>query len=231
MRALAGHSAAVVFLLGGQIALALTLRHDFPRRDVLPPLPSAHMADAQAFGDRQYFFRSAALDIQSAGDTGGRVVPIKNYDFDLLLGWMRLLEQFDPRSVIPVSLTAGYFGASQDATKLPAVVQFIRESVAKDPVQRWKLLFDAIYIAERRLGDPRLAVEIALQLSAYGPDVVPQVAAMAPAFVYEHLEERENAHAIVDDVRRRYEGRVTPAEQEWSLQYLNYLEGRGPRPR
>lgn len=231
MRALAGIGAAIILLLGGQVVLALSLRHDLPRRDLLPPLPSARMAEAQAFGDRQYFFRSASLDLQSAGDTGGRIVPIKNYDFDLLLGWMRLLEQFDPRSVIPVSLTAGYFGASQDPAKLPAVVQFVRDSVAKDPVQRWKLLYDAIFIAARRLNDLRLALEVALQLSTYGPDLIPQFAALAPAFIHEQLQEPEKAHAIVEEVRKRYEGRLTPAEQEWSLQYLNYLEGRGPRPR
>src|SRR4051812_15702693 len=129
MRALHGLAAAMILLLGAQIALAWKLRSDAPHRDLLPPLPTSHMAAVEAFGDRQFYFRRASLDLQEAGDTGGRIVPIGNYDFSAVLGWLRLLQGLDSHSIIPVSLAAGFFGYSQDVSKVPPIIGFIREAV------------------------------------------------------------------------------------------------------
>lgn len=231
MRALHGLAAALVFLLGAQIALAVTLRQERPYRDLLPPPPTQRMAAVAAFGDSQFFFRRAALDLQEAGDTGGRVVPIGNYDSGAVVGWLRLLQDVDPRSIIPVSLAAQYFGFSQDFSKIPPIVAFVREAVAVDPAQRWKQLYNAIYLAKVRLKDSRLALDLATQLSSYGPDLVPQIAALSPAFVLEQDGDMAGAQSIVEEVRARYAGHLTPAEDEWSLAYSAYLGGQGPRPK
>ncbi|MBX7197999.1 MAG: hypothetical protein K1X51_01325 [Rhodospirillaceae bacterium] len=221
----------MVLLLGGQIALGWTLRYKVPHRDLLPPPPTQRMAEVAAFGDRQFFFRRAALDFQEAGDTGGRIVPIGNYDSNAVLGWLHLLQDLDPRSIIPVGLAAGYFGHSQDLSKVPPVIGFIREAVNLDPVQRWQALYEAIFLAKGRLKDSQLALDVASQLSSYGPDVVPQFAALSPAFILEQDGDKERAHAIVEKIRARYAGRLTPAEDEWSRAYLAYLSGQGPRPK
>ena len=189
------------------------------------------MAAIAAFGDRQFYFRRAALDFQEAGDTGGRTVPIGNYESATVLGWLHLLQHLDPRSIIPGSLAAGYFGFSQDLSKVPPIIGFIREAVAKDPAKRWKLLYDAIYLAKGRLKDSLLALDVARQLSAYGPNIVPQIAALTPAFLLEQEGDMQGAHAVVEEVRSRYTGRLTPEEDAWSLSFLAYLGGHGPRPR
>lgn len=230
MRASYWLGAGMAVLLGAQIALAWNLRTAVPHRDLLPPPPTPRMAAVAAFGDRQFFFRRAALDLQEAGDTGGRIVPIGNYDSDAVLGWLHLLQGLDPRSVIPVSLAAWIFGFGQDYGKVPPVIGFIREAVALDPERRWRFLNDAIYLAKVRVKDNRLAFDIAQQLSSYGPDVVPQIAALAPAFVLEQEGEMEKARVIVEEVRARFAGRLTSKEDEWSLGYLAYLRGQGPRP-
>lgn len=230
MRVLHRLGAAMIVLLGAQIALAWSLRYQFPHRDLLPPVPTPRMAEVAAFGDRQFYFRRAALDLQEAGDTGGRIVPIGNYETVPLLGWLRLLEQLDPRSIVPVSLAAGIFAFSQDFSKVPPLIGYIREAVAQDPAKRWKSLYDAIYLSKERLKDSRLALDVARQLSSYGPDVVPQIAALTPAFILEQGGDMAGAQAIVEDVRARYAGRLTADEDRWSLGYHAYLGGQGPRP-
>lgn len=231
MRALHRLGAGMVVLLGAQIALAWKLRYEVPHRDLLPPPPSRSMAAVAAFGDRQFFFRRAALGLQEAGDTGGRIVPIGAYDSATVLGWLHLLQELDPRSIVPVSLAAGIFGFSQDYSKVPPIIGFICEAVALDPEKRWRFLNDAIYLAKGRLKDSRIAFDVAVQLSGYGPDVVPQIAALSPAFVLEQEGEMQRAQAIVEEVRARYVGRLTPDEDGWSLAYLAYLGGQGPRPK
>lgn len=231
MRVLRGLSAAMIVLLGAQIALGWTLRYTFPQRDLLPLPPTPRMASVAAFGDRQFFYRRAALDLQEAGDTGGRIIPIGAYDYGSVLGWLHLLKGLDSRSIIPVSLAAGIFGYSQDVSKIPPIIGFIREAVDDDPSRRWKLLYDAISLAKNRLHNSRLALAAASQLSSYGPDVVPQIAALSPAFVLEQEGDRERALAAVEEVRARYAGRLNPDEDKWSREYLDYLGGQGPRPR
>ena len=223
--------AGLFALLGAQAAFGWTTRHFLPHRDLLPPVPSPRMVALESFGDRQFLFRLDSLDMQNAGDTGGRIVPIKNYDFAVVVGWLRTLQNLDPLSSIPAGLAAGFYGQSQNLAYVPAIIQFIRENVALHPELRWRYLYNAIYLAQVRLHDQRLALNLAQQLASYDASIIPLWAATMPAFILELLADREGAHAQVEEARRRYAGRMTPEEEAWSFKYMNYLAGKGPRPR
>src|SRR5690349_2367171 len=128
-------------LLAAQVVCATTLRTRVADRELLPPVPSSRALDAAAFGDRQFLFRVDSLQLQNGGDTGGRIVPVKNYDFGIVVGWLRTLQDLDSRSVMPVELASGYFGFSQETAYLRPIVDFIRDNVALSPETRWKYLF------------------------------------------------------------------------------------------
>jgi hypothetical protein len=206
-----------------QIGFAVAARHVAPDRDLLAPVPTSRMRDATSFGDPQFLFRIDSLELQDAGDTGGRIVPVQNYDFGIVIGWLRVLQYLDDRSAIPIELASGYFGQSQNTAYVRPIVEFMRENVALRPQARWKYLFQAVYLAQRRLRNDDLALATAYQLASYDfPDVMP-LASMMPAFILEDLGRFREARAIIEKTRKRFAGRLSADDDKFIHNYLDYL--------
>jgi hypothetical protein len=218
--------AFAILFLGAQLMLAFHLRPVAPRRDLLPPAPSERVLNAQALGDTQFLFRIYALQMQNAGDTGGRVVPIKNYDFSVVIDWLRVLQTLDYRSVFPGAIAARYYGFSQDTSHARPVIEFISENVELYPKTKWRLLQDAVYLAQRRLQDERLALRLARQLASYGLENTAVWAAIMPAVILENLEEYSQALAFVDDFLQREGKTLGLVDLELTREYQEYLAKR-----
>lgn len=214
---------AGVALLAAQLGIGFAMRPVTPPRDLMPPIPSERALHVQSMGDPQFLFRLYALQIQNAGDTGGRVVPVKNYDFGLINDWLMVLQQLDTQSQFPIGIALRYFGASQNVENVRPVIAFAEQNVALDPRARWHWLYDAIYLAEHRLGDKDLALAVARNLAAYGPGTVPPWAAMTPAFVLEQRGQPEEAAAIIRQVAVDYRAEITPEDGAWIDNYLQQL--------
>jgi hypothetical protein len=223
MRRLSVSTLLVIALAMLQVAFAWSIRTLDPKRDYLAPPPSAATEAALAFGDPQFLFRIFALDVQNAGDTGGRVVPVKNYDFDRVIGWLEALTRLDPRSDFPIGMAGGYFGLSQDVKDVAPIVRFMMRNVDASPRTRWKLLYDAIYLARHRLKDDDLGLEAARQMASYDFDEVDPWAAFTPAFILEDLGRYEEAQAEVRDALGRVGLRMTERDRSWIDAYLGFL--------
>ncbi|MCB9991585.1 MAG: hypothetical protein H6867_09505 [Rhodospirillales bacterium] len=76
----------------------------------VPPVPSEAAAIAMALGDRALAYRMYGIMIQNLGDTGGRVTPLKDYDYPRLGQWFMLEDKMDERSDFIPYLAAYYFG-------------------------------------------------------------------------------------------------------------------------
>jgi hypothetical protein len=212
-----------ILFLAGHLILALNLRQVAPPRDLLPPVPSDRALYVQALGDSQFLFRRYAFLMQNAGDTGGRIVPLKDYDFDRVTRWLRILQKLDYRSVFPGAIAARYFGFSQNTAHARPVIEFIAENVDLYPRTKWPLMQDAIYLAQRRLKDERLALKLARQLASYGLENTAVWAALMPAVILENLGEVSEAHQFVADFLKR-EGKVLGAHDlQLTLEYREYL--------
>jgi hypothetical protein len=183
-----------------------------------------------AFGDPVFLHRLFALTVQNAGDTGGRIVPIKNYDFSRVIAWLEVLEHLDPRSDFAVGMADGYFGQSQDVKNVEPIVRFMMRDVAIDPERKWRWLYNAIYLARHRLRDDSLALAAARQLAAY--DFVVPWATMTPAFILEDMGDFEGAAEVVRQTRRRFGTNLSPDEATWTASYLDFLAKveKGERP-
>jgi len=219
-------SAAGVALLGAQLGIGFAMRPVTPPRDLMPPVPSVRALNVQAMGDPQFLFRLYALQLQNAGDTGGRIVPVKNYDFGLLTDWLMVLQRLDPQSQFPIGIALRYFGASQNVENVRPVIAFAMQNVALDPRARWQWLYDAIYLAEHRLTDQDLALTVARNLAAYGPGTIPPWAAMTPAFILEQMGRAEEAAAIIRQVVVDYRAEITAEDRAWIDNYLQQLLNR-----
>ncbi|MHB1241776.1 MAG: hypothetical protein ACYC18_14965 [Gammaproteobacteria bacterium] len=215
---------ALMLMLGAQLTLAFGIRSEVPQRDLLPPVPSARTLDAEAFGDPQFLFRIHSLTVQNAGETGGRIVPIKNYDFAVVVGWLRTLQYLDGRSIFPAAMADGYFGVSQNREDVRPIVKFLQENVALYPLQRWRFLYGAIFLAEHRLKDYTLALEAARQLASYEGLPISSWAFMTPAFVLDNMNEPKRARMVIEGLRQRHA--LDPQDDEWADKYLGYLARR-----
>jgi hypothetical protein len=218
-----GITVIIACLALAQALFAYRARHIDPARDYLAPVPSPASLDALAFGDRIFLHRLYALMIQNAGDTGGRIVPVRNYDFARVVGWLDVLLHLDPRSSFATAMAARYFGLSQDVRDVAPIVRFIMRDVATNPQLRWHWLYDAIYLARHRLKDDNLALEVAFQLASYDFKGVDFWASLTPAFILEDNRRYREAADVVRSAERRFSDRMSADDRTWTANYLVFL--------
>jgi hypothetical protein len=214
---------AIAGLALAQVVVSYFIRNLDARRDYLAPVPSEAAQDAMAFGDHQFLHRMFALEVQNAGDTGGRIVPIKNYDFGRVVGWLEVLERLDPRSSFAIGMADGYFGQTQDVHNVAPVVRFMMRDVAINPPQKWRWLYGAIYLARHRLRDDNLGLEVARQLASYDFEGIDPWASMTPAFILEDAGDYRGAIDVVRETVRRFAGRLNHDDTLWTASYLDFL--------
>ena len=166
------------------------------RADGLREPPSIGEIDMLALGDRQFFFRSYALELQVGGDLGGRVTPLKDYDYDRLYRWFSLLDHADTRSNMVPTLAGYLYGNTPKVEGLRPIVQYLREHARADPERKWRFMAHAVWLAAHRLKDRALALEVAGELAAL-PARMPIWTRQMRAFILAEAGEKETARDIL----------------------------------
>ncbi len=169
-----------------------------PDMSIVPDVPGKETVKAISFGDEQAFFRVLGLQIQNAGDTFGRFTALKDYDFNKLYHWFSLLDTLDDTSNYIPSMATYYFSQTQNKQDVKYVIDYLIEHSAHRISEKWWWLVQAIYLANHKLENPALALEIAKKLE--GHTDIPLWAQQMPAFVYEKQGEFEQALRIIDNI-------------------------------
>lgn len=216
----------LVFLLILQIGMGVALSRDKPVWQVLPPAPSHHAADAQAFGDAQFLYRVLVMDLQNFGDTGGRLTPLKDYDMSRVVDWLRALDRLDYSANHHVTLGARYFAQTQDRSQLHQLLAYLRAHVDGDPTQKLQWLMEALHIARVRLKDENLVLEIADQLGRYDTPTMSVTAYQLPATIYERAGDFAQAAKYMARARGLLRGRVAPAVDQAMADYVDRMTAR-----
>lgn len=126
------------------------------------PYPLSDMAlKVFAFGDEQFLFRAVARWLQDVGDGGGRVRPLKDYDYDRVTDWLQILDNLDGKSIYGYYLAAHYFGAVNDNRKVVLIAKYFQRSAMADPARRWPWLVWAASRAQHPVRDAALAAALA----------------------------------------------------------------------
>ena len=76
-----------------QVFFQLKTEYIKPNLYIVPPVPNDKLVDVASLGDKEFYFRILALKIQNAGDTFGRLPPLKDYDYEASTGKDLLHEQ------------------------------------------------------------------------------------------------------------------------------------------
>lgn len=183
--------------VAAQVAFHAATREVTPPWDVLGPPPTPAALDLLAFGDHQVLYRWATLSLQNAGDGGGRVTPLTDYDYESVVGWLERLDALDPQAQMVPALAAYYFGQTRDRDDLRRIVQFLHAAAVHDPGHRWRYLAHAVVMARHRLHDLPLALDLAHTLADLPVADLPLWARQMPALVLEKMGEGEAARTVM----------------------------------
>lgn len=211
--------AAVLVALAAQAAFALQthdIRVGWPG---VPAVPGREVARALAFGDGQLFYRTVTFSLQNMGDEGGRVTPLKDYDYQRLDQWFRLLESLDHTSRYLPVLAGYYFSQSQETADVRIVIDFLRDIAARRPAHNWRWLAHAVYLARHRVEDQELALDLARELAAIDAEEMPIWTKQMPAFVMAEVGHKEAARDLLEAIMASDEN-LSQAEVEFMRHYI-----------
>ena len=141
----------VLLLLAAQILLGWHLRPYRPAIEQMPIPPSPLALKVLALGDDEFLYRAEVSWLQEVGDGGGRVKPLKEFDYQRVAGWLAAVDTLDPRSDAVFQLGSTYFGAISDPgsapLKLPPLIEYFASGAMVDPSLRWHwLVWSAIKV-------------------------------------------------------------------------------------
>ena len=199
----------------GQVAFAWNVKDIRPELGYVPTPPSAEFIDGLALGDRQFLFRILALTIQNSGDTFGRFSPLKLYNYEDLRSWLYLQDILDPKSDYMPSLAAYYFSQTQTVADISYLVDYLYDHAKQDVTNKWWWLMQTIYLANHKLKNPDLALEVAKPLRN---SELPVMAQQLLAIVHEQRGEIDQAFDIIKEIQRNVED--IPDKE---LRYMNYF--------
>ncbi len=168
--------------------------------DGVPPVPTQQGATMMMLGDEQFSFRFGALTLQHLGDGGGRVTPIKDYDFEKLGRWFWLLHALDPASEHVPFIAAYYFGGTPNPEQVGIVVDYLGK-IGENPYgEKWRWLAHAAYLARHKMKDLQLALDLAYRLSRMqlADGEVPLWARQLPAFILKEQGGIESAKEFIE---------------------------------
>ncbi len=173
----------------------------YARWEGVPPVPTRRGAIMLTLGDAEFAYRSLALALQNLGDVGRDVTPLKDYDYRRLGQWFYLLHSLDPLSDHVPFIAAYYFGSTKVPKDSAVVVDYLRTAGVVPGGEKWRWLAEAAYLAQHRMYNLQLALEIAYQLAKL-PDNsdLPQWARQMPAFVLKNRGDKEAARQMMENM-------------------------------
>ena len=186
----------------------------------VPPTPNNISKTASALGDSQLAYRSYGLMLQNLGNSGGRFTPLKDYNYDRLGEWFMLQHALDPKANFTPMLAAYYFGASQDSSKLRPLIDYLAIVGDSPEGEKWRWLARAVYLAQFKLKDLDLALNLAYKLKAIQNPDMPMWARQMPANILNQRGEKESALALIMGILETSAGKIHPNEVNALVAYI-----------
>ncbi len=169
----------------------------------VPPVPSDNTAVLMTLGDSQLAYRSGALTLQTLGDGGGRVVPLKDYDYHKLGAWFDVLDMLDPAADHVPMVAAYYFGATRVPGDIAVIVNYLARIGDSPAGQKWRWLGHAAYLARHRMDNLDLALDLAYKLTRIQPlsgKPLPIWARQMPAFLLNAQGDKAASRMLIEEM-------------------------------
>jgi hypothetical protein len=173
----------------------------YARWSGVPPVPTKRGAIMMTLGDPEFSYRFLAIALQNLGDVGRDITPLKDYNYQRLHQWFFLLHALDPISDHVPMIAAHYFGNTHVPKDAAVVVDYLRVAGTVPLPDKWRWLGHAAYLAQHRMYNLPLALQIAYQLQKLPNSAdLPQWARQMPAFVLGKKGEKEAARELMENM-------------------------------
>ena len=163
----------IILCFAVQVYLSVVLRPFKPSFIKTPYPPSKLQVDFLSLGDKQFYFRYLALQLQSAGDKIGYSTALRDHDYQRIYGWLNAGDELDLKSSLLSIMAANYYGATPTTKDLYWIAKYLTESGKKDPETRWRSLTYAAQIAATKIKNYDLLNEAIEPLSKITSNNVP----------------------------------------------------------
>lgn len=217
MRLMSSRLFFVLLCFAVHVVFFINVAHIKPKLDIVPPVIGEKHADALSLGDRQFYFRMLGLKIQNAGDSFGRFTALKDYDYKKLEQWFYLLDKLDNRSNFIPTLAGYYFSQTQNTPDVIHVVNYLRNHAKIDLQRNWWWLLQAAFLADGKLNDEKLALDIAYEIKNLPKDAPPW-AKYFPSIILAKMGDKQKAAEIMTVIMQNYDD---IDEQEW--RFIKYF--------
>jgi hypothetical protein len=187
-----------------------------PEMDILSRVPSKEAVQALSFGDEQFYFRILGLELQNAGDSFGRFTPLKDYDYKILKNWLLLLDSLDNKSDYMPAIASYYYSMTQRPSDNIYIIEYLLSHSRNNLEKNWWWMTQAIYLAQHKLKNKKIALDIAKEIAAVQSDKIPLWVKQFPAFIYADMGEKEQAYVIMKDIIDNH--------QNLTEQELNFMQ-------
>jgi len=170
-----------------------------PDMEVVAPVPGQSEARALAFGDEQLYFRWHAFNIQNTGWTYGRSTPLREFDYQKVYHWFKLLDTMDDTSNFVPALASYYYSRTDKLSDVRYLVAYLHEYAGHRLAAKWWWQAQAVHLADHKLNDRDLALEMALPLQKL--QGIPIIIRQMPAFIYERRGEMSEARHVMEEIK------------------------------
>ncbi len=170
------------------------------RWEGLAPAPTQAESLIFGFGDTQFSYRTIGMMLQNAGDTGGRITNLKDYNYARLRDWLELSYTLDPRANYIPSMAAFYFSATKKKSDTRYLIDYLARAgrdTFPNQAERWRWLAQAVYLARFELHDQDLALQLANELAAMPGSDMPIWTKQMPAFVMTRAGKKKAARDLL----------------------------------
>lgn len=193
-------------------------RDVYERWSGVPPVPSRNGAVMMTLGDPEFSYRTLALTLQSLGDEGAEVTPLKDYNYKELNRWFALLDSLDPVSDHVPFIAAYYFGATKVPKDMAYIVDYLAV-VGQRPIgEKWRWLEYAVFAAQHSMYDYDLALKLADLLQKNPSDNIPPQVRDMPAFVLKNKGDKNAARERMENMLAT--GKDLPPYEIANLKYI-----------
>ena len=184
-----------------------------PDLSIIDPAPDARTRKALSLGDDQFLYRAWLLDLQNAGDTGGRSTPMRDYNYAYVLSWLEALQSLDPQAQGHLQLAAHYFAMTPRSDDVRTMIGFIERDALRMPREKLYWLVQAAIMAEVHLHDLDYALALSRRIVALEIPDLPVVIRLMPVLFLEKLGRLPEARTELEGLAAAWAESLTPQEK------------------
>jgi hypothetical protein len=186
--------------------------------EIIPKAPSKIAVKILSFGDSEFLFRILATRLQNSGDVFAGFASLKQYNYQEIYNWMKLLDELNNKSNLTPWLASYYYSQTPNFEDTRHIVKYLDEHSSLDINKNWWWLFQATFIAKDILKDLDLALNLAQKLAKNTNPQAPFWTRQMPAFILEKQGEGCLAFQVIQDLISQVEsGEITIAPYEMAF--------------